>query len=262
MENLRKAVRRKIVETKNSKKNLIKEDLIIRNRLNLIAEGNPLRTKRDYRRFADNLLSEVFYMNSQGYNKTLISEGLWDFITGLFSNTGTGVVEYVKERFANYVLSYMGLPDGFLKNAIGIWFANVPITELFSMLSDCPKLVKSLSDALAEAYADKLADEKLGDSAFYDTLRNVLFAQIKEGRFDDIIGNVLSAIICPLLRGMAPKMADIQDALRDGAIGGVSGKASSTAGSTSSSNPMSMLGNMFGGSSSTPKPSYSTPTTS
>ena len=260
MENLRKTIRKKIIETTKGKKNLIKEDIIIRNRFSLIKESNPLRNRRDLDRFANDFLTEVFYMNSQGYNKTLINEGLWDFITGLFGKTPGGIWEYVQERFANYILSYMGLPDGFLKNTITIWFANTPFSEMSAMLTDCNKLVKSLTDAIAEAYANKLADEKLGDSAFYDVLRNTLFAQVKEGRFDDIIANVLSAIICPLLRGMAPKMDEIQNALKDGAMSNVSGAASTSTASNTSSTGGNILSSLFGrNKTQTPTPSYSTP---
>lgn len=225
METLKKTIRKKIVETQKQKKSLLNEQVIVTNRLSLIAEGKNLKTKKDLNKFSDELLHEIFYMNSQGFDKKVIQEGLFDFLGGLFGKGKTGVWQYIQERFANWFLTKMGLEDGFLKNAIVIWFANTPFSDMTKMLSDCPLLVRSMSKALIEAYIKKIQDSKLGDSAFYDVLRNAIVEQLEAGKFDDIFYNTLSSVVCPLLNGMMPKMEQIKNAMRGGALSSVTPSA-------------------------------------
>jgi len=223
MESLKKNIRKKLVETQRTKKRVINEQKIVQNRFQILVEENNLQTKKELNKFTDDLLNEIFYMNSQGFDKKVIQEGLLDFLGGLFGQGPSGVGKYIQERIVNFILGprVLGLPDGFLKDAIMIWFADTPFSEMSKMFTDCNYFVRSLSGTLIEAYAKKLQNEKLGDNAFYDILRNALRQQLESGKMDDVFYNTLSSIICPMLKGMLPKMEDIKNTLKGGAIGAV-----------------------------------------
>lgn len=219
MSTLDNTVRKKLIETKNSKKNLIKEESIIKTRLKLISESNQLKTKKDLDKFSDDLLNEIFYMHSQDFNKVIIQESLLEFIKGMFGSSPKGIWEYINERFAHWLLgSVLGLPDGFLRRAIATWWGNLDLSEMSKMLSDCSLLVRSLTKSMTEAYADKLIDEKFGDKPFYDILRNTFIEQLEKGKLDDVFYNTLSAVICPALNGIMPKMDNLKNVLKGGAL--------------------------------------------
>lgn len=218
MNTLKRTIRKKIEETAVNKKRLINEQAVINNRLNLILENNPLRTKKQVRELAANFLYEVAYLNSQGYDKSLLEEGFFDFFGNLFKSGPAGIGQYFWEQVARYLLNKMGMKDGFLKEAIVVWFGETPFSEMSKMFTDCSYFVRSLGKTVVETYVKKLADEKLGGGAFYDILRNALMKAIEAGTLDDVIYGTLEKVVCPLLNGMMPKLDEIQNAMRGGAM--------------------------------------------
>jgi hypothetical protein len=217
MSALRKTIKSKIAETSVNKKRLINEQSIINERLNVILENNPLKTRRQVKKLANDFLYEVSYLNSRGYDKLLLEAGFFDFFGNLFKSGPAGIGQYFWEQVAKYLLDKMGMKDGFLKEAIIVWFGETPFTEMSKMFTDCRYFVRSLGKTVVETYVKRLADQKLGGGAFYDIFRNALMKAIEAGTLDDVIYGTLEQVICPLLNGMLPKFENIQNAMRSGA---------------------------------------------
>jgi hypothetical protein len=221
MDTLKKTVRKKIVETQKNKKNLITESKIVNTRFSLLIENSSFDTKNDLDLFAKNLINEIIYLNSQNLNKQIIEESFFDMIGGFFKGLGGGAWEYIWEQIADWLLNELGLKPGFLRDAISVWVGNVNFVDVPKMLTDCNFLVKSLTGSLAETYVKKLQKEYVGQGPFYDTLRNSLTTEIKEGGVYQAIERTLTATVCPLINGLTPKMENVTKAMKGGALNAV-----------------------------------------
>jgi hypothetical protein len=229
METLRKTVRKKLVEKKNYKKNILQEEKIIKTRLKLLVERNSFDTKEDQIKFADDLINEIIFINKQGLNKTLINEeggfNVFGWLQGFLGKTPGGFIDTVVERIADWIMDQLNVPDNMLRRAIRVYLANnwrTP-TKILKLFSDCEHAVQGVTDALVEAYIDKFVDAKFGDNMFYDSIRNAIVSQFRDGKFDEVINGVLINVLCPLLKGSLPKWDNIVNTMKGGAMSALSG---------------------------------------
>lgn len=217
---LKNLIRESLLEIKeNKKKSILGESKIVKVRLSIISENVVLKTKKQKDKFFGELLSEMAYLNSQGFDKQVINEGFWDTLKGLFGHAPDGIMEYFKEYMAKWIVKNLTPmdPEGWIGNMIITGIGNLPIGDI-PKLTDCNYLTKWISKTAAEGTVRKLTHEKGLDGPFYDILRNSIVDMLDETSLGSKIEEALGSFICPLLGGVKNKMEATTDKLKQKAL--------------------------------------------
>jgi hypothetical protein len=218
--NLKNLIRESLIETKKTKeRNVLSEGKIVKARLSIISENVSLKTKKQKDKFFDELLSEMTYLNSQGFDKKIINEGFWDTLKGLFGHAPDGIMEYFKEYIAKWLVEHLTPMDsnGWLGSIVITAIGNLPIGDI-PKLTDCNFLTKLISKSVAEGTVRKLTHEKGLEGPFYDILRNSIVDMLDETSLGSKIEEALGSFICPLLGGVKNKMNVATDTLKQKAL--------------------------------------------
>ena len=217
---LKNLIRESLIETKKTKeRNVLSEGKIVKARLSIISENVSLKTKKQKDKFFDELLSEMTYLNSQGFDKKIINEGFWDTLKGLFGHAPDGIMEYFKEYIAKWLVEHLTPMDsnGWLGSIVITAIGNLPIGDI-PKLTDCNFLTKLISKSVAEGTVRKLTHEKGLEGPFYDILRNSIVDMLDETSLGSKIEEALGSFICPLLGGVKNKMNVATDTLKQKAL--------------------------------------------
>jgi len=218
--NLQNLIRESLLEIKeNKKKSILGESKIVKVRLSIISENVVLKTKKQKNKFFDELLSEMVYLNSQGFDKQVINEGFWDALKGLFGHAPDGIMEYFKEYIGKWLVEHLTPmdPEGWLGNIVITAIGNLAIGDI-PKLTDCNFLTKLISKSVAEGTVRKLTHEKGLEGPFYDILRNSIVDMLEETSLGSKIEEGLGNVICPLLGGITTKMNSATDKLKQNAL--------------------------------------------
>lgn len=217
---LKNLVRESLLEIKEKKnKSTLGEGKIVKGRLSIISENVTLNNNKQKDKFFNELLSEMVYLNSQGFDKQVVNEGFFDMLKSLLGHSPDGIMEYFKEYMGKWLVEHLTPvdPDGWIGNMIITGIGNLPIGEI-PKLTDCNYLTKWLSKSAAEGTVRKLTHEKGLDGPFYDVLRNSIVDMLDETSLGSKIEEGLGGIICPLLGGVKNKMDDATDKLKEKAL--------------------------------------------
>jgi len=217
---LQNLIRESLLETKKTKeKNVLSEGKIVKARLSIISENVNFKTKKQKDKFFDELLSEMVYLNSQGFDKQVINEGFFDMLKSLLGHTPDGVMEYFKEYMGKWLVEHLTPMDseGWFGSMIITGIGNLPIGDI-PKLTDCNYLTKWISKTAAEGTVRKLTHEKGLDGAFYDILRNSIVDMLDATSLGSKIEEALGGVICPLLGGVKNKMEKATDTLKQKAL--------------------------------------------
>lgn len=223
MNSIKKTVKKKLIETKKVKRNILMEDQIVKNRISILVENRKLNTEEDLNLFVKDFLTEIAYLNSQNFNKELLNENFFKMFDGIFGNLAGGGWQMFWEKIADYFLEQAGLEDGFFKDAIVIWFGQTPFTEMPKMLTDCSYFTKSVVKTIEETLLKRLQEKYVGSGIFMDTFRNALFNYIDNGKLNQVLFDTVKSVFCPILTGMKPKMEDMAKSMQGGALSAVKG---------------------------------------
>jgi hypothetical protein len=218
--NLKNLIRESLLEIKKTKeKNVLSEGKIVKARLSIISENVNFKTKKQKDKFFDELLSEMVYLNSQGFDKQVINEGFFDMLKSLLGHSPDAIMEYFKEYMAKWLVNNLTPmdPEGWVGNMIITGVGNLPIGDI-PKLTDCNYLTKWISKSAAEGTVRKLTHEKGLDGPFYDVLRNAIVDMLDSTSLGSKIEEGLGSIICPLLGGVKNKMNVATDTLKQKAL--------------------------------------------
>ena len=217
---LKNLVRESLLEIKEKKiKSNLSEGKIVKGRLSIISENVVLKTNKQKDKFCNELLSEMIYLNSQGFNKQVINEGFFDVLKGLFGHAPEGIMEYFKEYIGKWLVEHLtpADPEGWVGNIIITSIGNLAIADI-PKLTDCNFLTKLISKSVGEGAVRKLSHEKGLDGPFYDVLRNSIVDMLDETSLGSKIEEGLGSFICPLLGGVKNKMNVATDTLKQKAL--------------------------------------------
>ena len=197
---LKNIIRENLIElSKSKKKSLVEEYNIINNRLKIITEsGNP-KSKKQKEKLVDDIINEMFYLKSQGFNETLINEGFLDIIKSFFGQVPGGIFDTLKERMAQFILDKLGIEtDGYLANIFITTMGNIPIGDYVNgKVFNCQYLSNAVSKGVGEGIARKIQKEQGMEGPFYDIIRNSMVEMFTESSFGEKVEKALSQMICP-----------------------------------------------------------------
>jgi hypothetical protein len=173
----------------------------------------------DIKKLTDELISETFYLNSQGFDKQVVNEGFFDMLKSLLGHTPEGIMEYFKEYIGKWLVEHLtpADPEGWVGNIIITSIGNLAIADI-PKLTDCNFLTKLISKSVGEGAVRKLSHEKGLDGPFYDILRNSIVDMLDTTSLVTKIEEGLGNVICPLLGGVKNKMDDATDKLKEKAL--------------------------------------------
>jgi len=201
------------------KKTLTEERNIVKNRLSVLSEGRNIRTKIGKNSFADDVITEMFELRSQGFETEVISEGLFDMLGGLFGAAGGGIGQIIKEKVAAWIISKLGLgTDSYLANFIIVAFGNLPLSD-YGKLTDCKFLSDLITNSVVESIALNVEKNTGNDGLLMDLLRNIVGDYFKDSAAEDKISGFLEGMICPLMGGIKGKMKDAEEQIKASVVG-------------------------------------------
>jgi len=219
---LKNMIRENLVSLSESKqKTLLGEQNIITTRFGIIKESGKPKNRSQRLKLTDELISETFYLNSQGFNNELINEEFLDVIKGLFGNAGEGVFNYIKERFASFIVTKLTPmdPDGWAANILITAVGNIPIGDYMTgKVFSCDYISDVLSKSVAEGALRKVQHDKGMGGPLYDILRNAIVESLEDTKFGSAIENAIGDLVCPLLGGIQSKMNLAGDAMKEKAL--------------------------------------------
>jgi hypothetical protein len=206
LDNLIKENLTKIKREKDS--NLLAETKIIQTRTKILTENRILKFKQPREKFFDELISEAFYLESQGFDKKLIKEEFWDTIKGMFGQHGSeAIFGTFKEYMGKWLLQKLTPvnPDGWIGSIIVTAIGNLHIDDI-SKLTDCNFITKKLASSIGEGIARKIQHDKGYDGGISDVVRNGLFSAIDNSEMVKSLESGLAKLVCPALSGVKTKL--------------------------------------------------------
>lgn len=204
---LKNIVRESLLEAKElKKKRVLTESEIVKNRFFLIAENINFNTKKGQKKFSNDLMFEMIYLNKQGFSQEIINEQFWDMIKGLFGHGGDAIMQTFKESIGKFILDTLGVDtNGWIGGTIVKALGNVQIGDI-PKLTECNFLTSVLSKSIAEQAIDKMKNSAGMEGKFYDLLRNSLVEVLEDSELGKKLEGVIGSIVCPLLGGVKQKM--------------------------------------------------------
>lgn len=220
MKNLKKEIRKTLVETKRNKENKIIESKIVKSRLNAILESTP-----DFKSFKKlpferqweigvPLMQEIAYLKELGVDDDLLiseEKGIWDMLSSIF---GTGISaggETIFEAMLSSLLKKLGL-SGFIADAITFFFSRNP-GKIWESFKDCRALSKNVGQAITEAYIVKLQREYNISGGGMDFIRNALMETLENSDFGSKLADQFAEFICGFFNTVAGKGKEVMSAI-------------------------------------------------
>jgi len=218
---LKRIIRENLNELSESKKkSLVEEYNIINTRFKIISESGKPKTKKQKEKFVDDLLSEMFYLKSQGFNDRLINEQFLDIIKGFFGNVPGGIFDTIKERFVQLILEKLGIgTDGYLANIFIATIGDIPVGDYANgKIFNCEYLSNAISKGVGEGIARKIQKEQGMEGYLYDIIRNSLVDMFTDSSFGQKIEGAIADLVCPSISKIKDKMDLAGETMKEKAL--------------------------------------------
>jgi hypothetical protein len=219
MKNLKKEIRKTLVETKKNKENKIIESKIVKSRLNAILESTP-----DFKSFKKlpferqweigvPLMQEIAYLKELGVDDDLLitEGGIWDMLGSIFGTGMSSGAETIFEAMLSSLLKKLGF-SGFIADAIVFFFSRNP-GKILESFKDCRALSKNVGQAIMEAYVVKLQREYNVSGKGMDFIRNALMETLENSDFGSKLADQFAEFICGFFNTVAGKGKEVMSAI-------------------------------------------------
>lgn len=211
---INKNIRKKLIETKTQKENLLIERSLIESRLLMIADKKTLSnfnslSESEQNKIFNNFISESIYLNEAG----LVNEQLGDIMKSLFGNALPGVLQTFMERIVNSIFNAIGIPDNYFRKVMVSYFSSHPVDAIKS-LNDCKLMTKLMVEALIEAVVVQYKQAKGISNVFADTLRNTVIEAIDNSETVTKLTTSLSGVVCEMVSKITGKAKNVVSGLQ------------------------------------------------
>jgi hypothetical protein len=197
---IEKSIKKKLLETKKLKQNILIEEKIVESRLKMIVGENldlkkfNMLSEDEKGKIAIHYIMEIASLQEEG----LLNENLVDTIKKIFGAGFWALPESFAESAINSLLNAIGIPDSFVRKFLVSFFATNP-SELIKAFSDCKVLAKHVARAIGEAMIMNLQQTKGMGGFGWDTVRNILQNQLQDVGFVGKIEEGISSTVCEIL---------------------------------------------------------------
>lgn len=150
------------------------------------------------RKLYEKLLDEVERLVDQGFDRSVVEEGLGDFFTGGLG--GEVVTQTLKGQFMKSILKTLGIVDenSFLGLALQNLFANISFKD-YSRLGECSFVAPQLTKAILETFIDKMRIQAGMDSILFTAIKETLTEAGSNTAAFKSLQKYVSAFICPVI---------------------------------------------------------------
>jgi len=218
MKNLKKDIRKSLLEAKKQKENRLIESKIVQSRLITLLESTPdfgnfknLTFERQWE-IGVPFMQEVYYLKKLGVDDNLINEqSLSNLLGKIFGTTFSSGFETIFEAMISSFLKKMGA-SGFIADAITFFFVRNP-KKVLESFSDCKALAANMGQAVLEAILVKLQRQYGVTGTAMDFVRNALFETMENSDFGKKLGDQFSGLICGFFSSATSKGTQILNAI-------------------------------------------------
>lgn len=149
-----------------------------------------------------------------------LNEGLFDFFGNLLGGLGGNVSEQLKEWaigkvmdwFVKPLVTKLGADEGLyssLRTYVQVTFADIPLMEIMSTITNCAKMTKILVLGFFEFVLTSMLSKLKLDSVFIDTIRQELDKSfIENSAFINKISMKVSDVVCGAADGLKNNIAN------------------------------------------------------
>lgn len=216
MNNLKKIVKKHLVETKQNKIRQSKESMIISNRLNVLTERKKIITLNDVNKFFNDVIKEMVVMSEQGLDTKLINEGFFEFYTNLLDANDDTIKDYFKERMTNWLCVQLECEnDMWSKNTIKEAIDSVSNQDTGRLVTDC----EFTSTLLANAFIEKMKSSFKKNTDFSKSISNILkksmLKLVDKHMLMETVKELIQMSLCKKLKELEFKMEDSVDKTKD-----------------------------------------------
>lgn len=215
MKPIKNKIHRTLIEIKENKKKTVLENKIVKNRFKIILEDKSMFKKKNKEKLFSHLTCEVMYLKNQGFNNDMINEGLTDIIKSLFGTASDSIFQTWKEAGISWLIKKLGFdPNSQVANFIEVSFANVPVSKIPDLFTDCEFVTKIVAKSMFETYLKNLQHNVGIDGMAGDVMRNAVTEVIDDTTFVQKLEEGLSNIICPILGQVNSNMTKQEDNIK------------------------------------------------
>jgi len=213
---LKKQIRKKIVETKEQKEKKVIEENLIKSRILMIVESEE--KVRNYQSLTINeridlsvdLLDEIGNLQDEG----LINEGLGDLLSRIFGSAWSGLLQTFVEPLVNSILGGLGMEDGYFKSILVSFFTKNPGRLAKALRGDCKELTGLVVESIIEGVEIKLMNDKGLSGGGWAFVRNAINDGIHSSDFIKSLENSMESTICNLFGKLTGKASEVVDKLQ------------------------------------------------
>ena len=211
---LKNIISENLNKLKRNKQESLREEMIIKKHLHILTEGRYIKKKSELNNLFGDLLNEVVYLNSKGYDEKIISEEVLNSLAGLFGGTiFGGAYSYFKEYIMKWVVEKLGIDSkGWLGNIIIVGLGNLKIGDLLTIWK-CDKFVSFMGGTISEAIIRKYTSSKNMEGPLEGVLRNSITKMLASTHFIKAIEEGLENAICPMLSDLGSKIDEVSTSL-------------------------------------------------
>jgi hypothetical protein len=214
---LKKSIKKKLIETKRSKHNLLIEEKIITSRLKMVVgkyenlENFDKLTEEEKGKISIQFIMELAALQEEG----LLTEdfNLVDTIKKIFGAGIWAVPEAFAESAINSILNAIGIPDSNVRKFLVSFFATNP-SQLLKAFTDCKTLVTHIARAIGETMIMNLQQTKGMGGIGWDMVRNALQNQLQGPAFVQEMEKGLATKVCELLGKFTSNAQGVVDKLK------------------------------------------------
>ena len=215
---LKHTIRKNLIEAKETKKSLIIEETIVKNRLGLIIES--VKSHNDIEIAFLEVMVEMIKLREMGLShKTLIKEeeSFFNLLGGMFGGSGgikknfMGTLRGTFTEYAvKFLLSKLGIDS---KSVLGRMFVTTlgnveSFSDIPKLFTDCRYISELLSKSVVESIIGSMGDKYVADGVLADAVRNSLTDVLYDQSFMKSIQTAISGSVCSILDGLKTKMGD------------------------------------------------------
>lgn len=220
MKTTKKIIHNHLLEAKEKKAKVLKENKVISNRFNIILENKNIKDVKNLEIISEQIINETFYLNSQGYNKELIQEGIFDFIGNIFGASPSGIWELIKSKLVSKLLERFNIdPNSFWATFVAEGVGNVQLSDVPKLLTDCTFTTRILSKTLTDTLIKKLTEKKDSkENMLAGVFRESLGIALEKSDIGQHIESGLANVVCSLIHGIGKNLEKFSDNVKQNIV--------------------------------------------
>ncbi len=212
MENIKSDIRKKLLETKNKKTQLLSEQLNLEQKMIQIfgSEENIINFQKLPQRTKSKITTAFFTEMHIIANRPINEQygNLADILGKIFKGIFPSVFESLAEELIYTLLGKMGLKGGYFHKFLASFLASRP-TELLAAMKNCQAFSVLLAKAISEAIVMKAQEKFNIDGLFYSVIRNKISEVLMDQPFIDGLAKSLSKEVCKIFDSFSENALEI-----------------------------------------------------